>query len=74
VSPSRATEPDASTTTACRAAVAISAAKLHHTVRTPSRLVSSARSTLSVLSWLCGLITWLSLCHITASLPPVWAG
>ena len=55
VSDSSATEPDSTTMTAWASAVAPSAASEIHSARMPSREASIAESTLSALSWECGI-------------------
>ena len=57
VSASSATDPLPRTTSTCRSAVTPSATRLIFTARMPWLLASSAESTESTLSWLCGAKT-----------------
>ncbi|WP_341868909.1 cation transporter, partial [Streptomyces murinus] len=58
VSPSSATEPETATTPACARAVAPSTASETHRARMPWAEDSSAASSLSAVSWECGVRRW----------------
>ncbi len=58
VSPSSATDPDTTTTAACTSAVTPSTASDTHRARIPRADDSSAESSLSAVSWECGVRRW----------------